>query len=746
MVMNYVEAASACTRDDDPVCVVACPFHLDVRTLITRVRGGRFDSAYRLLRDALGFPEIALRLCPAPCDAVCERRASDASINLLALEQAAVRYAKKKEPLRLNVPPKPQRIAIVGGGLSGLGCALRLSSRGYSVTVYEQSDRLGGSLWARFPDGAFVEEFALQFKHTKCEFRMSTGITSLDSLQADAVYVATGSGGDAFGYERIYPAGNEPEAPGAGEGAGYGVYTGGGLCGVEGVYALAQGLGAANHIESFLKTGKRDVFSEIQNRRISRPDPALLVHTPAVLPAGDFYTPEEAALEAERCLQCNCDMCARRCPLVRHFKRFPDRIAEEVDGTVQPANLINLVSNRFATRLVASCDQCGICAEDCPEGVDLRSILADARREMQSKGDMPAAFSAFWLADMAHAEEYAFTIGAEGGHTSSLMFFPGCRLGAADPAYVSGTYERLRENYPDMALMADCCGAPAFWAGDMRLFAEKAAKLRRKWEALGSPTPVCACPGCAERLKEVFPGCDPISLYTLTLGDAKTIPVTTGVAVFDPCAARFDRQAQDGVRGLLEKAGFRLQPLAYEREDSLCCGWGGQYMITNPRMSRDAAARCAALSEAPYVTYCVNCRDTLKDAGKPALHVLDILLGLKNKDNERLTHSRQRENRELLQRMMTGVTAHQTEEQAPAFFLDDALREKISRSWLLEKDVFAAVLYCEKQKRKVYNEETGEFAGHLRLGDITYWVAYKPEGAGYRLLNAYAHRLKIDES
>ncbi|MCL2166667.1 MAG: heterodisulfide reductase-related iron-sulfur binding cluster, partial [Clostridiales bacterium] len=218
------------------------------------------------------------------------------------------------------------------------------------------------------------------------------------------------------------------------------------------------------------------------------------------------------------------------------------------------------------------------------------------------------------------------------------------------------------------------------------------------------------------------------------------------VAVFDPCAARFDRQAQDGVRALLEKAGFSLQPLAYEREDSLCCGWGGQYMITNPRMSRDAAARCAALSEAPYVTYCVNCRDTLRDAGKPTLHVLDILLGLKNKDNEQLTHSRQRENRELLRRLMTGVTTRPTEEEQPAVFLDDALREKISRDWLLEKDVFAAVLYCEKMNRKVYNETTGTFAGHFQQGNKTYWVAYKPEGAGYRLLNAYAHRLKIDES
>ncbi|HET9518357.1 MAG TPA: FAD-dependent oxidoreductase, partial [Actinoplanes sp.] len=42
-----------------------------------------------------------------------------------------------------------RRIAIIGGGITGLAAALRLRDRaphGTDITVYEQSDALGGKL------------------------------------------------------------------------------------------------------------------------------------------------------------------------------------------------------------------------------------------------------------------------------------------------------------------------------------------------------------------------------------------------------------------------------------------------------------------------------------------------------------------------------------------------------------------------------------------------------------------------
>ncbi|MGW5672616.1 FAD-dependent oxidoreductase, partial [Micromonospora sp. NPDC003776] len=44
---------------------------------------------------------------------------------------------------------RPWRVAIVGGGITGLAAAVRLRDRapaGTEITVYEQSGRLGGKL------------------------------------------------------------------------------------------------------------------------------------------------------------------------------------------------------------------------------------------------------------------------------------------------------------------------------------------------------------------------------------------------------------------------------------------------------------------------------------------------------------------------------------------------------------------------------------------------------------------------
>jgi len=368
---------------------------------------------------------------------------------------------------------------------------------------------------------------------------------------------------------------------------------------------------------------------------------------------------------------------------------------------------------------------------------------------------MPENFSAFWLEDMTHAEETSFTVMPENTDDIAYLFFPGCRLGASDPAYVKDAYKLLQQTHPDTALLADCCGAPAFWAGDMRLFAEKSASLRKKWEALGSPVPVCACPSCAVMLKTVLPGCKPVSLYTLVQAPAHADIAGAGFSVYDPCASRFDSQAQDSVRKLMTGAGLILQPLPFERENTLCCGWGGQHMIANPGISGETAVRCASLADTTYVTYCINCRDSLTEAGKPALHILDILLGLNDPARKPPTHTQRRENRESLFLAMTGSVPDGGRpgaadgatggQRKPALYLDDSLRRKISGYWLLESDLLEAVLYCEERNRKIKDEGTGTFAGYHRKGRLTCWVEYKPEKEGYRLLNAYAHKVTIEE-
>jgi len=60
----------------------------------------------------------------------------------------AIAQTGARSALALPKPKNAPRIAIVGGGLAGLGCADLLQQKGVISTLYEAGDRLGGRCWS----------------------------------------------------------------------------------------------------------------------------------------------------------------------------------------------------------------------------------------------------------------------------------------------------------------------------------------------------------------------------------------------------------------------------------------------------------------------------------------------------------------------------------------------------------------------------------------------------------------------
>jgi hypothetical protein len=340
-------------------------------------------------------------------------------------------------------------------------------------------------------------------------------------------------------------------------------------------------------------------------------------------------------------------------------------------------------------------------------------------------------------------------------------FFPGCQLGASDPRYVSLTYARLLELDSSVAMMLACCGAPVFWAGDEPGAAAHSRWLKEQWQQLGEPILITVCPTCVQMLRTALPDAQTISLYSLPLAINRSAGFSAPVSVFDPCAGRHDMVSQDAIRQMLVDAGFRLEPLPKERDEATCCGWGGQYSIANPKLSRQVSLDAATMLPNTYITWCVNCRDTFAAHGKPAWHILDLILGLS--DNPALreppTISERRRNREKLQALVlerffgkqhTGSAASaaasncQSATQNQALLLIDApLARKLSDEWILEEDVWQTLLECEQSQVKFYDASRDCYIGHKRLKATTLWIEYHREGANFRLSSAYQHRMNI---
>jgi 2-oxoacid:acceptor oxidoreductase delta subunit (pyruvate/2-ketoisovalerate family) len=94
------------------------------------------------------FPGVCGRVCPHPCEGVCNRREFDETIAIQAIErflaETASRYDLK--PVLPRLTSKKQKIAIVGGGPAGLSASYFLTLLGYSCDVFEAMPEPGGVL------------------------------------------------------------------------------------------------------------------------------------------------------------------------------------------------------------------------------------------------------------------------------------------------------------------------------------------------------------------------------------------------------------------------------------------------------------------------------------------------------------------------------------------------------------------------------------------------------------------------
>ncbi|MEN6300042.1 MAG: pyridine nucleotide-disulfide oxidoreductase/dicluster-binding protein [Anaerolineaceae bacterium] len=735
-----------CLQNEPAFCTAACPFHLDVRDFIEKIQRGSFNAAYRSYLNTVGFPGIVTAICDEPCKNVCPRREKDAAISLRLLEKASIDFARNTDPNNYNIPLKDKKIAIIGAGISGLACALRLSAKKYDVTVFDRTDRIGGHLWELLPSEVFLKDIEHQFMYEKYTLCLNTEITSLDDLNFDAFYVATGAGGNDFGLAS--------DLGGAFASTKSGVFLGGSLMGRNSVQAIADGLQVSNAIERYIKTNSMNQPWETGHTKLEL-DPSTILYSEAVLPKdGVAFTREEAILEAKRCLKCSCNACVRYCDLMHYFKKFPKRIAEEVELTIHPGTLDG--NGTLATRFISTCNQCGLCKEVCPIGIDTGDFLLINHRIMREKGAMPWVFHDFWLRDMefsnsADAQLAKIPIGYS---QSNYVFFPGCQLGASDPQYVIESYRWLLAHKPDTAIMLNCCGAPAEWAGDVKAHEEVITKLRDQWLALGKPITIFACPNCKQMFDRYLPEIKGVFLYDLILewGIPSLVPNHQEiVSIFDPCSSREEPGLQQTIRQLVKQAGFTCEPLFLEGRLAACCSWGGQVSITNPRYAHEVISARITQNDYPYITYCINCRDIFAASQKPVYHILDIVFGLHDSNRKPPTLTERRYNRAkqkqyLLREFWKDDTGMEPKSHKILLNIPPQLKQKLSDEMILETEIEAVIEHCESSGRKVLDPTTGHFFGHLQIGNMTYWVEYLPGESGYDLVNAYSHRMSIDEA
>jgi 2-enoate reductase len=100
---------------------------------------------------------------------------------------------------KIEVTQQPKTVAVVGGGIGGMEAARVLALRGHRVTLYEQSDRLGGVFIAaaapsfKEKDRELIRWYEKQMRELPIRVELNRKIADVSTLNADEVIIATGS-------------------------------------------------------------------------------------------------------------------------------------------------------------------------------------------------------------------------------------------------------------------------------------------------------------------------------------------------------------------------------------------------------------------------------------------------------------------------------------------------------------------------------------------------------------------------
>ena len=196
-------------------CITNCPAHIPVQGYVKLASQGKYTEALELIKKHNPLPAVCGRICPRLCEEDCTRGDIDEAVAVDDIKKFIAEKDLNKDTR--FIPSKrhdysDKKIAIIGGGPSGLTCAYDLSLDGYDVTVFEKEKRLGGMLTLGIPSYRLekdvidaeidvLRELGVKFQR-EVEIGKDISIDELRNRGFKAFYVAIGAqSGRSLGLE-----------------------------------------------------------------------------------------------------------------------------------------------------------------------------------------------------------------------------------------------------------------------------------------------------------------------------------------------------------------------------------------------------------------------------------------------------------------------------------------------------------------------------------------------------------------
>ena len=199
--------SSRCLFCFDAPCITACPTGIDIPAFIKKIMTGNVTGAARTILTANILGASCARVCPTEvlCEGACVMLDRDSDpIKIGRLQRYATDhvYDNRIQVLKPAAKKSGKRVAVIGGGPAGMGCAAELAQLGHDAVIFERKPNAGGLntygvAYYKMKPTVSLEEVEL-VKSLGVEFRCGVEVgqdVSREELDGfDAIFIGVGLG------------------------------------------------------------------------------------------------------------------------------------------------------------------------------------------------------------------------------------------------------------------------------------------------------------------------------------------------------------------------------------------------------------------------------------------------------------------------------------------------------------------------------------------------------------------------
>tara|TARA_R110001592_G_scaffold177076_2_gene417280 strand:- start:85883 stop:87325 length:1443 start_codon:yes stop_codon:yes gene_type:complete len=195
-----------CLECGNPYCEWKCPVHNYIPNWLKLVSEGNILEAVELCHETNSLPEVCGRVCPQDrlCEGACTLDAGFGAVTIGSAEKyiTDTAFAMGWRPDLSKVVWTDKKVAVIGAGPAGLGCADILIRNGVKPVVFDRNPEIGGLLTFGIPEFKLEKNVMSHrrevFSDMGIEFRLNVEIgkdIQIDELlsEYDAIFMGMGT-------------------------------------------------------------------------------------------------------------------------------------------------------------------------------------------------------------------------------------------------------------------------------------------------------------------------------------------------------------------------------------------------------------------------------------------------------------------------------------------------------------------------------------------------------------------------